>query len=212
MIPGDYNVTLYKGELAVATSSVTVPAAKEPVTLNLASNESTPPYIWNIGEWDGTPSGFLNADKVTSMHPSDVRMSSWGPATFTVGVDDPAVSFPAYQWKDVNNPTTIRFDLTPAQIADHTLRIGITTAYANGRPQVTVNSWSSGNPPPSAQPNTRTLTVGTYRGNNTTFTYNIPASAFIAGTNTMTITVISGSGGSGFLSAGYSYDAVELDY
>jgi rhamnogalacturonan endolyase len=55
------------------------------------------------------------------------------------------------------------------------------------------------------------LTVGTYRGNNTTYTYRIPESAFIAGTNTLVLTVVSGSGGTGFLSPGYSYDAVELD-
>ena len=122
------------------------------------------------------------------------------------------LSFPCYQWKDVNNPTTIYFALTPDQIADHTLRIGITTAYAGGRPLVSVNSWTSSIPGPSRQPNSRTLTVGTYRGNNTTFAYDIPASAFVAGTNVMTIAVVSGSGGSGFLSPGYSYDAVELDY
>jgi rhamnogalacturonan endolyase len=38
----------------------------------------------------------------------------------------------------------------------------------------------------------------------------VPASAFVTGTNMMTITVISGSGGTGFLSPGYSYDSVEL--
>lgn len=111
----------------------------------------------------------------------------------------------------MNNPTTIVFNLSADQIADHTLRIGITTAYAGGRPKITVNSWTSGNPPPSVQPNSRTLTVGTYRGNNTQFDYLIPASTFVEGQDTLTITAISGSGGTGFLSAAFGYDAVELD-
>jgi rhamnogalacturonan endolyase len=55
------------------------------------------------------------------------------------------------------------------------------------------------------------MTVGTYRENNTTFTYNVPASAFVAGTNTMAINVVSGSGtSSGYLTASYSYDCIDL--
>ena len=42
------------------------------------------------------------------------------------------------------------------------------------------------------------------------FTYNIPASALVAGTNTLTMAVASGSGSTGFLSAGYSFDAIDL--
>jgi rhamnogalacturonan endolyase len=152
----------------------------------------------------------MNAANVTSMHPSDARMRSWGPVTYTVGGS--AVSdFPAYQWKGVNNPTTVKFSLTAAQIAAHTVRIGITAAYAGGRPQIMVNGWTSAAPPASAQPSSRSLTIGTYRGNNALFTFDVPASAFVAGTNSMTITVISGSGGTGFLSPGISYDSVELD-
>jgi rhamnogalacturonan endolyase len=100
--------------------------------------------------------------------------------------------------------------LTSSQVAAHTVRIGITAAYANGRPQITVNNWTAGQPSPSAQPSSRSLTIGTYRGNNAQYTFAVPASAFVAGTNTMTINVISGSGSSGFLSAGISYDCVEL--
>jgi rhamnogalacturonan endolyase len=154
----------------------------------------------------------MNADLITWMHPSDVRMNPWGPVTFNADTD-PLNSFPCAQWKDasVNNPTTIVFNLTADQVADHTLRIGITTAYAGGRPKIRVNSWTSGNPPPSPQPNSRTLTVGTYRGNNTEFDYAIPASAFVVGQNTIQIDVINGSGATGFLSAAFGYDAVELD-
>jgi rhamnogalacturonan endolyase len=38
----------------------------------------------------------------------------------------------------------------------------------------------------------------------------VPASAFVAGSNTMTIGVVSGSSGEGFLSPGFAYDAVDL--
>jgi rhamnogalacturonan endolyase len=127
-------------------------------------------------------------------------------------VGSSAVSdFPAYQWKAINNPTTVRFTLSSSQIAARTTRIGITAAYAGGRPQITVNNWTSPAPAASSQPDSRSLTIGTYRGNNALYTYNVPASAFVSGTNTMTITVISGSAGlGGYLSPGMSYDCVEM--
>ena len=211
MIPGNYIATLYKQELAVATSSVTV-AAGVTSTLNLASKEETPAYIWKLGEWDGTPAGFLNANKVTIMHPSDVRMGNWNPGTFIVGASNPATGIPCYQWKDINPNLVIRFQLTAGQLVDSTLRVGITVAYADARPNISVNSWTcEANLAPSRQPKTRTLTVGTYRGNNTTFTFSVPASVLVAGTNTLTAFPISGSGTSKFLSAGYGLDCIEWD-
>ncbi|HYS38773.1 MAG TPA: rhamnogalacturonan lyase B N-terminal domain-containing protein [Pseudonocardiaceae bacterium] len=209
MKPGTYTMTLYQNELNVATKTVTVTAGTTTTGQNITSAWTTPSAIWRIGTWDGTPSNFLNWSNLTSMHPSDTRMSSWGPVTYTIGASSVG-QFPAYQWKNVNNPTTIRFGLTSSQVAAHTVRIGITAAYANGRPQITVNNWTAGQPSPSAQPSSRSLTIGTYRGNNAQYTFAVPASAFVAGTNTMTINVISGSGSSGFLSAGISYDCVEL--
>ncbi|HER2209423.1 TPA: hypothetical protein VJT00_001764, partial [Streptococcus pyogenes] len=66
-------------------------------------------------------------------------------------------------------------------------------------------------PAASSQPNSRSFTIGTYRGNNTTFSWNIPASYFVNGSNTITITPISGSSDLGnWLSAGWVYDCVEL--
>ena len=210
MKPGTYTVSLYKGELAVATESVTVTAGTT-TALNLASTETTPSTIFRIGEWDGTPAGFLNADKIVQMHPQDVRMSPWTTTTFTAGVDDPAV-FPAIQFRAANSPTTIKFNLSPNQIVDLTVKIGITCAYNSGRPQISVNSFTSAAPAASSQPSSRSFTIGTYRGNNALFTYTIPASALVAGTNTMTINPISGSTDLGtWLSAGWVYDAVELD-
>lgn len=43
------------------------------------------------------------------------------------------------------------------------------------------------------------------------FTFNVPASAFVAGTNTMKINVLSGSAGlGGYLTPGIGYDCVEM--
>jgi rhamnogalacturonan endolyase len=212
MLPGTYTMKIYKNELAVYTGSVTVTAGGTVAlnTITITGDPSSTATIWRIGNWDGTPVEFLNGSRLTTMHPSDVRMSSWGPVTYTVGSSS-AGSFPAYQWVGVNNPTTIKFTLTAAQVAAHTVKLGITTAYAGGRPKLTVNSWTSANPAAPSEPSTRTLTIGSYRGNNTTYTFSVPASAFVTGQNTMTLTVISGSSGSGYLSPGCAYDCVELD-
>lgn len=211
MKPGSYTQTLYQGELAVATRAVTVTAGAETTGQNIGSAWVTPAApIFRIGTWDGTPSGFLNWANLTWMHPSDSRMASWGPVTYTVGSSS-AANFPAYQFKDVNNPTTVKFTLSASQLAARTVRIGITAAYAGGRPQITVNSWTSAAPAASSQPSSRSLTIGTYRGNNTLYSYAVPASAFVAGSNTMTITVISGSSAlSDWLSPAVSYDCVEM--
>ncbi|MFT3782088.1 MAG: rhamnogalacturonan lyase B N-terminal domain-containing protein [Nibricoccus sp.] len=209
MKPGTYEATLYKGELEVATDMVTITAGAN-TTLNLTSAETVPSTIFRIGEWDGTPAGLLNGDKIVQMHPSDVRLSPWGPKTFTIGVDHPS-TFPAIQFRGANSPTTIKFNLAPNQLVDLTLRIGITCAYNSGRPQITVNSFTSAAPAASSQPSSRSFTIGTYRGNNALYTYTIPASALVVGTNTLSINPISGSSDLGsWLSASWVYDAVEL--
>ena len=209
MKPGTYTMTMYQDELAVASQSVTVTAGTTLTGQNLNSGWFTPASpVFRIGTWTGAPTGFLNWSNLTWMHPSDARMASWGPVTYTVGSSSDS-EFPAYQFKDVNNPTTVHFTLP--EITARTVRIGITAAYAGGRPQITVNNWTSAAPSPTSQPNSRSLTIGTYRGNNTLLTYAVPASAFVAGTNTMTITAISGSAAlSDYLSPAYSYDCVEM--
>jgi rhamnogalacturonan endolyase len=211
MKPGTYTVILYKGELEVATNSLTV-SAGQTNTLNLASSEIAPNYVFKIGDWDGTPNGFLNADKIIVMHPSDVRMDPWGPFTYTVG--DPINTFPMACWQTNNSPVTIQFNLASLPTNNLTLRAGITCAYAGGRPKPTVNSYTpSSNPSPSSQPSSRSLTVGTYRGNNWLYAFSIPASAFVLGENTIILNIISGSGSIGsFLNPGCAFDAVELDY
>jgi rhamnogalacturonan endolyase len=55
--------------------------------------------------------------------------------------------------------------------------------------------------------------VGSYRGNNHTYSYAIPASAWIKSATAyqeLTIDIVSGSGGTAYLSPGVSYDAIEL--
>jgi rhamnogalacturonan endolyase len=151
---------------------------------------------------------------MTYAHPSDVRAAGWT-GNVVIGSGSETSGFPCYLWKDVNSGLLVYFRLTAAQAAAaHTLRIGVTTAYANGRPQVTVNdTWTSAVPSPPTQPNTRSLTNGSYRGNNHTFTYNVPASAWKTDTsqyNVLRIDVVSGSGTTGFLSAGTSVDAIDL--
>ncbi|MFH8932792.1 rhamnogalacturonan lyase B N-terminal domain-containing protein [Streptomyces griseosporeus] len=218
VLPGTYTLTVYKGELAVYTTSVTV-AAGATTTLNTITVPSSgdpgnASAIWRIGEWDGTPGGFKNAALMTYAHPSDVRAASWT-GNVVVGSGTETSSFPCYLWKDVNSGILVYFRLTAAQAAAaHILRIGVTTAYANGRPQVTVNdAWTSAVPSPPVQPSTRSLTVGSYRGNNHTFTYSVPASAWLTDTsryNTLRIDVVSGSGTTSYLSAGTAIDAIDL--
>jgi rhamnogalacturonan endolyase len=214
MKPGTYTMTIYKGELAVWTGSATITAGN-PTTFNtitVTGDPSSVSTIWRIGNWDGTPLEFMDGSLLATMHPSDVRMTHWAPTTFTVGSSSTS-SFPSVQFRGTNTPTTIKFNLTSAQAATaHNLKIGITGAYNNGRPSVVINGNALSNPGASSQPNSRSFTIGTYRGNNTTFTYSIPAADFVTGQNTMTISPISGSGDLGpFLSAAFGYDCVELD-
>ncbi|CUS09379.1 unnamed protein product [Tuber aestivum] len=219
VVPGTYKLTVYKEEYEVYTTSITVTAgsATSLSTITPDSDPSDVKAIWRIGDWDGTPGGFLNFEstpyKPTYMHPSDPRLSSWDPGDFTVG-KTAASDFPGYMWKDVNNGHLVYFKLTAAQItSEKTIRIGITEAFANGRPTISVNGWTSPLPSASTQGGTRSLTVGTYRGNNHIYSFSVPASAFltdVAQWNILKITIISGSGTAGYLSAGISIDCMDL--
>ncbi|MER6419514.1 rhamnogalacturonan lyase B N-terminal domain-containing protein [Streptomyces sp. NPDC001137] len=217
VLPGTYTLTVFKGELAVHTGSVTVTAGGTTTLNTIAIPSSNDPgnasAIWRIGDWNGSPSGFKNADLMTYAHPSDSRAASWT-GNVVIGSGTETSAFPCYLWKDVNSGILVYFRLTAAQAAAaHTLRIGVTTAYANGRPQISVNDWTSSIPSPPGQPSTRSLTVGSYRGNNHTFTYSVPASAWLTDTsryNVLKINVVSGSGTTSFLSAGTSIDAIDL--
>lgn len=212
MLPGTYTMTVYKGELAVQTAPVTVTANTSYAlnTVAITADPEATPALWRIGRWDGTPQEFINGDKLTFMHPSDVRMASWKVGPYVVGQSTPALHWPAYQWKDHNNGLQVRFVLKRGQnTAPLRLRLGISADFNSARPQVTVNSWSSAIP--SAPPKvSRNMTVGTYRGFNRTYTYDIPASQLVVGTNVLTIWTVSGTAGAGFLSPSLSFDAIDL--
>lgn len=215
MLPGTYTLTVFKNELAVHTESVKVTAGATTSlhTLALTGDPSAAATVWRLGDWDGTPGGFKNAKLMTYAHPSDGRAARWT-GNVTIGSGGEAASFPAYIWKDVNNGVLVYFRLTRAQAAAaHTLRVGVTDAFAGGRPRVTVNDWVSGVPTAPAQPTTRSLTTGSYRGNNHTFTFSVPSSAWRTDPsqyNVLKIETVSGSGGSAFLSAGTSFDCLDL--
>jgi rhamnogalacturonan endolyase len=212
MLPGQYTMNIYKNELVVATETVTVTAGG---TVNVGSiaitgDPSTATALWRIGDWDGTPVELLNGDKVTYMHPSDSRMASWTPGAYVVGTSTARTGFPAYQWKSVNGTQEVDFTLTADQVKSYQVRIGITAAYGSGRPNIQLNNWTSSFATASSQPDSRSLTIGSYRGNNRMYTFTVPASAFVEGNNVLKIGVISGSSGTTWLSPGYSTDAVDM--
>ncbi|KAJ7689883.1 polysaccharide lyase family 4 protein [Mycena olivaceomarginata] len=197
MKPGTYTMTVYKGELAVGSQVVLVNAGTT-ISSNIHDTsvddiEQTTTYIWQIGEFDGRPTGFLNAD------PSDSRMHIWGPVTFTVGQQ--AIGFfPMAIFQDIG-PVTIRFALQSGQGGARTLKIATTLAFAGGRPVVSVNTWNSAIPAVPSQPDSRGVTRGVYRGNNIEYTYAIPTGILFTGStiNVITISVASGSSGDTFL-------------
>jgi len=211
MKPGTYNMVVYKNELAVYTNSVTVTAATATTVHTITvTDPSATTTIWRIGDWDGTPLEFLNGGNIMTMHPSDVRESSWGPVTFTVGNANDTL--PSCLFRGTNSPTTINFTLTAAQAAAaHNLNIGTTTAYNNARPAVSINGTALSVPAAPNEPLDRSLTTGTYRGNNYYYSWTIPAADFKTGSNTIVITAASGSSDLGpWLSASFSYDCIEL--
>jgi rhamnogalacturonan endolyase len=212
MKPGTYTMTVYKAEYAVLSESVTVTAggATTVDSRSVLNDPSNVVPLWRIGDWDGTPNEFANGPRLRNMHPSDVRHSPWVMADYLVGSSDPAVDFSPYQWKDVNGNVTIKFNLRKSQIAPLTLRAGITVAQSGGRPKAQVNGWVSANPAASSQPSSRSITLGSFRGNNTMYTFNIPATELVVGENTITLSAISGSAGTQYLSPAYAYDAVDL--
>ncbi|ELP69616.1 rhamnogalacturonan lyase B N-terminal domain-containing protein [Streptomyces turgidiscabies] len=216
MLPGTYTLTVYKGELAVRTASVTVRAGGATAlnSITVTGDPSAAKTIWRLGDWDGTPGEFKNAKLMTYAHPADARAAKWTGNVTIGGSQAASGDFPAYMWSGVNDGVLVYFKLTAAQAAAaHTLRIGITDAFAGGRPRVTVNDWVSAVPLASTQPSTRSLTTGSYRGNNRTLTYSVPSSAWKTDPgqyNVLKINIVSGSSGTAFLSPGTSFDCLDL--
>jgi rhamnogalacturonan endolyase len=209
--PGTYTATLYAGELAVGSpATITVTAG---ATTPLAITGSVPAAgtLFQLGAFDGTPAGFRNADKIETMHPSDARMASWTVGAVPAGAGPAALPMAAF--KSVNSPVTLSFPLSAVPSGGVRLRIATTGGFAGGRPAVAVGGFTS---PASASPapadlNSRGVTRGTWRGVNRTYTFTIPASALKAGTNTLSVSVLSGSSGATFLSPNFVFDAIALD-
>ncbi|PYI12007.1 rhamnogalacturonate lyase A [Aspergillus sclerotiicarbonarius CBS 121057] len=208
MKPGTYTMVYYQGEYAVAESSVTVTAGSS-TSKDISGSVETGTTIFKIGDWDGQPTGFRNAANQLRMHPSDSRMSSWDPLTYTVGSSS-LTDFPMAVFKDSNNPVTITFTATSAQTGAATLRIGTTLSFAGGRPQATINSYEGSAPSAPTNLNSRGVTRGAYRGYGEVYDVSIPSGTIVEGTNTITIDVISGSSGDEFLSPNFIFDCVEL--
>ncbi|KKY16017.1 putative rhamnogalacturonate lyase a [Diplodia seriata] len=188
-------MVLYQTELNVAEASVTVTAGSA-TSADIASEwtaNSDPLFL--IGAWDGKPDGFLNAANQLRMHPSDARMSDWGPVTYTVGSSD-ASSVPMALFKGLNDPLTITLALDAADASGAaTLRVGTTLSFAGGRPSITIDS--------------RGVTRGAYRGYGEIYDFAIPDGA-LSTDNTITISVVSGSSGDSYLTPNYILDAIEL--
>jgi rhamnogalacturonan endolyase len=197
MRPGTYTMTLYQTELKVAETSVNVTAGST-ASKNIANGVAARKTIWTIGNWDGQPTGFRNAYKQLRMHPSDKRMSSWGPLTYTVGTSK-LTDVPMALWKGVNGPFTIRFTLSAAQAGAATLRIGTTLSFAGARPQAKINNYNAPVSTAPAKIDSRGVTRGAYRGNGEVYDVKIPAGTLVAGANTIIITVASGSSGATYL-------------
>ncbi|KAI0811835.1 polysaccharide lyase family 4 protein [Xylaria sp. FL0064] len=175
---------------------------------NIASTLASHNSLWKIGEYDGQPTGFLNADKFLRMHPSDSRIGAWNPVTYTVGSSSVG-QFPMAIFQNMNNPVTIKFNLASAPGAA-TLRIATTLSYAGSRPQAKVNSWSGPSPAAPTKIDSRGVTRGAYRGYGEVYDVNIPSGTLVAGSNTITISSISGSSSGGFLNPNIILDCVEL--
>ncbi|CAG8410708.1 unnamed protein product [Penicillium salamii] len=201
MKPGTYTMVYYQGEYPVATSSVTVTAGST-TSKSISGSVKTGTTIFRIGDWDKTPTGFRNAANQLRMHPSDSRMSSWSPGTYTVGSSS-LTDFPMALFKSVNSPLTIKFTATSSQTGAATLRIGTTLSFAGGRPQATINSYTGSTPSAPTNLNSRGVTRGAYRGFGEVYDVSIPAGTIVAGTNTITISVVSGSSGTTYLSPNF---------
>ncbi|KAI1779152.1 polysaccharide lyase family 4 protein [Hypoxylon cercidicola] len=212
LVAGTYTMALYQDEFLAATMTVSVTAGST-TTANIAATAAaltdSHTTVFQMGDYDGQPTGFLNADLQLRMHPSDTRMHDWSPGA-VASTDASAV--PMAIFVAVNNGQTISFSLDNALGSAATLRIATTLAFAGGRPQATVNGFSCPAPAAPAAINSRGVTRGAYRGHGDVYDCAIPSGTLTSGANTVTINVISGSSGDAYLSPNVILDAVELFY
>jgi rhamnogalacturonan endolyase len=138
-------------------------------------------------------------------------MSNWNVGS--VNVTSGAGVVPMAMFKSVNSPLGLSFTLSSVPANGAKVRIGITVGFSSGRPAISIGGFSSptSESPPSVDLNSRSVTRGTWRGPNQLYTLAIPASALHTGTNTLSISVLSGSTGTTFLSPAFVFDAIALD-
>lgn len=200
LVAGTYTMKLYQDEFLAATSTVSVSAGKT-TTQNIAATNSiltsSHTTIFKLGDYDGQPTGFRNAALQLRMHPSDARMSSWSPGTISSTATS---SFPMAIFKDVNDGQVISFTLSSAVSATATLRMATTLSFAGGRPQAKINGYTCSAPSAPTSIDSRGVTRGAYRGRGDVYDCSIPSGHLTSGTNTVTINIVSGSSGDGFLS------------
>ncbi|MEU0413153.1 polysaccharide lyase family protein [Streptomyces griseorubiginosus] len=138
-----------------------------------------------------------------AVHTQDVMVTAGAASTLhTITIaGDPAADTAIWRVGDWNG--------TPAGFKNASL---VTYAHpSDSRAAWTAGPYAIGGSTAAAEPATRTLTVGSYRGNNHTYTYVIPAGRLLPGTNTLRIDAASGSaGGGGYLSPSYGFDALDL--
>lgn len=195
------NTTCFNLLDKVATATGVSVSTGKTTSKSVASTLTSHNSLWKIGEYDGQPTGFLNADKFLRMHPSDSRMTAWKPVTYTVGSSS-LNQFPMAIFQTVNNPVTIKFNLASAPGAA-TLRIATTLSFAGSRPQAKVNSWTATAPSAPTKIDSRGVTRGAYRGYGEVYDVSIPSGTLVKGDNTITITSISGSSGTTFLNPNF---------
>jgi rhamnogalacturonan endolyase len=140
-------------------------------------------------------------------------MAKWG-GTHTVSNgsnnNNGFKDFPMALFAKTGGPAHIIFTLSKEQAAAGALlRVGTTLAFKGGRPKPTIGSWTGPAPKEPRNLNSRGITRGGYRGLGETYEFNVPASALVAGRNTLTLGVY-GNGDEAFLSANYVLDAIEL--
>ncbi|KAG9414266.1 hypothetical protein AC1031_013462 [Aphanomyces cochlioides] len=212
MKPGQYTVTVFKKQLAVATGNAVVSTGTTSTSDVTVAYTHTQTPLWTIGVWDGTPDGFLNADKIHKMHPSDARMSPFKPFTFTVG-KNVAGDFPLALFRGVNDPLAISFQLTSQQASQsRTFNVGVTLAKSNARPTIRVNDKWNGPVLATYAVKTRGDTRGVTTGNYFLYSYTIPSSALTAGTNKIALGIASGETDpeEPFLHASVVFDGIEF--
>ncbi|KAF7532452.1 hypothetical protein G7054_g7962 [Neopestalotiopsis clavispora] len=191
LVAGTYTMKLYQDEFLAATQTVTVTAGGTTTSNIAASNTiltSSHTTVFKLGDYDGQPTGFLNADKQLRMHPSDSRMSSWSPGS-VASTSPRRGPWPCSRTSTTGRRSPLACPRPPPSIATRARRPAAPT---------TIDS--------------RGVTRGAYRGYGDVYDCALPSGTLVSGTNTVTINVISGSSGDDFLSPNVIFDAIELFY